>query len=376
MDSQTYNFIKYVLEIDSNEIIKDIDTIKDIIMNKFEGITGCKIYNKSTIISKIDNINMHDIKILINHNMIPEISFNTMFKSNLQFTFVFKENEILVLYKNIKVELQKLTDIKTDLLTNEIKFLPIIPEIFVNNIINVIEKLIKKDISVKYHLTDFPVPYWNLFQIKCKKSNPNILKELDKYKYLEDIINGNNYKTINKPESNEKEDTELETFIQQIKEMEDNQPIDTESKELNEFYRMEIMSYLNDTDIIYFLEKMEIIDKTEKTMSSTVNVNNHAVNYIKLLLDIISDTSNKMIKYYVVYKIFSFILKLKDFLIINTKFRVILINKIIELQSDIYIIQSAGLEFSKEFANTIEKCKVFIDDIEKSLDSNYVSKWV
>jgi hypothetical protein len=381
MDSQTDNFIKYVLEIDSNEYQEnhepsvDVDTIKDIIMNKFEETTGCKLYNKLNITSKIDNLKMHEIKHLINQNMIPEISFNTMFKSDLQFTFVFKEDEILVLYKNVKIELYKLADIKTDLLTNEIKFLPIIPEIFVNNITNIIEKLIKKDMSVKYHLIDFPVPYWNLYQIKCKKSNFSFLKDLDKYKYLEHIISGKNCEIINNTQLCEKEDPELEIFLEQIKEMENNnQPIiNTKSKESDDLYRMEIMSYLNDDDIIYFLEKMEMIDKIESTVQ--INIDIDIFKYVNILLNTVSSTPNKMIKYYVVYKIFDFIIKIKDYITSNNIFRNVIIKKINEIQENIYILQSSGLEFFKEFISTLDNCKATIDDIEKSLDPAYVPKW-
>jgi hypothetical protein len=68
-------------------------------------------------------------------------------------------------------------------------------------------------------------------------------------------------------------------------------------------------------------------------------------------------------------------MKIKDFLINHKKFRDTICNKIIELQDDIYIIQTAGLDFSKEIVCTFDKCKIFMVEIETALDPNYVPKW-
>jgi hypothetical protein len=353
--------IKYILSNinTTNNIQKyniDFEKIKHII-DKFEDITGCKLYNKLHLLKDIEidkNYYMSTLIEAINKNMIPEITFNSMFRSNLDFILIFKENEIIILYKNIKVELAKLTDIKIDLLTNKINYLPVIAELYVNNIIIIIEKLINKDISVKYHLTEIPIPYWNLFEIKCKKTNSNLLKQLTKYKYLDDIISGKIYEST-KEEINSEQN---------------------ENKELDEndnYYRMEIMSYLNDKEIIYFLKKLEDIEKNEQTLQITVS--DSITNHLRLLLDILSSTPNIMIKYYMVNKTFNFILKIKDYLVKYTIFRNTISNKINELQDDIYVIETTGLKFSKEIINTFENCKNCIDNIEKSLNPSYISKW-
>ena len=85
-----------------------------------------------------------------------------------------------------------------------------------------------------------------------------------------------------------------------------------------------------------------------------------------MIVDCISSASNKMIKYYMVNKMINFIMKIKVFLLNHPSFRNTVSNKIKELQNDLYVIQSAELEFSKEITNTFENCKKFIDDIEKS----------
>jgi len=355
--------IKYILSKNTTNNIQeyniDFEKIKHII-DKFEDNTGCKLYNKLHLLKDIEvdkNNYMSNLIESINKNMIPEITFNSMFRSNLDFILIFKENEIIILYKNIKVELAKLSDIKIDLLTNKIDYLPVIAELYVNNIIIIIEKLINKDISVKYHLTEIPIPYWNLFEIKCKKSNSNLLKQLTKYKHLDDIISGKIYEST-KEENNSEQKTDL---------------IEIEQNENNNYYKMEIMSYLNDKEIIYFLEKLENIEKHEQTLQITLSSN--ITNHLKLLLDILSGTPNIMIKYYMVNKTFNFILKIKDYLVTHKDFRNTISNKINELQDDIYVIETAGLKFSKEIINTFENCKNFIDNIEKSLNPSYISKW-
>jgi len=372
--------IEYLLNYDSEKsipkIITNLDEIKNIIVNKIEDATGCKIYNKSNLIKYIEtSIKDDESKLLsvsieaINKNIIPEITFNSMFKSNLDFTLFFKDDEIIILYKNIQIDLNNLVDIKTDLISTKLNYLPVITELYVNNILNVIEKLINKNISVKYHLTNFPIPYWNLFEIKCKKTNSN---QLNQYKHLETIINGKIYQPNNNDiqiiKQHEKIESELNENLMQIEESEKK-----ELKDIDNYHRIEIISYLNDVEVMYFLEKCEYIDNVESSLQTNINVNEYITDYIKMLLEFISNSPNKMIKYYMVNKIFKFIMKIN--LINHSSFRNIVINKINELHDDIYIILTTELKFSKEIINTIDNCKIFIDSIEKSQNPNYVSKW-
>ena len=372
----------------TNEQTASFDKIIDIIMNKFEDATRCKLYNKSEIIKEIktkfeaDKSNLMSASSeAINKNIIPEISFSTMFKSNLDFTLVFKEDNIIILYKNKNVELENLVDIKSDLLVNKLECFPAITKLYVDNIITVITKLINKDISVKYNLVDFPTPYWNLFEIKCNKASSNISKQLEKCEYLENIITGKLYNQIKEPDTN----SEFKAILMQIEELENKDTLDKnyenvkktlsdkDLKERDNNHRMEILAYLNDNEVTYFLDKLEYLDELDKTLSTTDNDN--IINYIRILLESVSCTSNKMIRYYIVNKIFTFIMKIKDFLINHKKFRDTICNKIIELQDDIYIIQTAGLDFSKEIVCTFDKCKIFMVEIETALNPNYVPKW-
>lgn len=383
-DNQLIEYLlNYDLERSIPKIITNLDEIKNIIINKIEDATGCKIYNKSNIIKYIEtSIKDDKSKLLsvsieaINKNIIPEITFNSMFKSNLDFTLFFKDDEIIILYKNIQIDLNNLVDIKTDLISTKLNYLPVITELYVNNILIVIEKLINKDISVKYHLTNFPIPYWNLFEIKCKKTNSNQLNQLNQYKHLETIINGKIYQPINNChdiqiiKQHEKLESELNINLIQIEE-----PEKKLLKDIDNYHRMEIMSYLTNVEVIYFLEKCGYIDNIENTLQTNINVNEYVTDYIKMLLESISNSPNKMIKYYMVNKIYRFIMKIKDFLINHPSFRKTIINKINELHDDIYIILTTKLEFSKEIINTFDNCKIFIDSIEKSQNPGYVSKW-
>jgi hypothetical protein len=403
MNSSTDNQIIMTLlnlgNLDTDQINSNFEQIKQIIGDKLETTTGSKLFNKEHIIKEIQtSVEANEEKLIsastesITKNLVSQITFNAMFKSNLDFTLVFKDDEIIILYKNKKVEIKNLDEVKADLITNKLNHLPVITELYVNNIIGVIEKMINKDLSVKYHLIDIPTPYWNLYEIKCKKSNPNAVKNLEKYKHLDNVISGKLYEPTNNSSStvqimgqNEETDPELKAILMQIEEFEKKEAMDKnfkvtknslnskEKKDQDNHYRMEIMSYLNDNEIIYFLEKMEQLDKIETTLQSTVNKD--ITNYIKVILDSIGSSPNKMIRYYLVNKMFNFIMQIKQFLETNQNFRVIVYKKINELQDDLYIIQTAGLQFSKEITSTFEDCKKFIDDIEKSFNPDYVPKW-
>ena len=149
------------------------ESVENLVLNYIEDATGCTIFNKSnmllelkTLLDNQPNDLIKELSNIINKNIIPQINFEKLFKSDLEFTFVFNQDEIVILYKNKKVELNSLNDIKKDLLENKSNYLPVITELFIENIGNIIEKLIKKDMSVKYYLINIPIPYWKLFEIK------------------------------------------------------------------------------------------------------------------------------------------------------------------------------------------------------------------
>lgn len=369
MQSNLYNqIIKHIvinhLDQDKHELI-NFDQIKYIILDKFEDVTGCKLYNKSYLIKDIetiiqtDNTKLMDATIeAINKNLIAEITFTSMFKSNLEFTIVFKDDEIIILYKNKKVELNNLLYVKTDLLNTKLKYMPVITELYVNNILNVIEKLINKDITVKYHLTNFDIPYWNLFEIKCKKSNLDYVKQLEKCKHILAIISGKNYQLTNNCQN--EFDPKLTNMLSHIEDSEKNF-----TNKGDNYHRLEIVTILKNMELEYFVESCEQIDKIESTIQ--INDNNEINKYIKLLLDISHTSPRPIIKYYMINKLFKFIMKIKHYLINNQHFLDVLTNKINELQDNINSVHNKHSEFTKDLVYTIHTCKKFIQIINSSL---------
>lgn len=347
------------------------EDIENLVLNYIEKSTGCTIFNKSSLLSEIkNNFENHqedllkNISNIINKNLIPQIKFDYMFKSNLNFTLVFNQDEIIILYKNKKIELNSINDIKKDLLENKLNYLPIITELFINNIGNIIEKLIKKDLTVKYYLIDIPTPYWKLFEIKSKRINKKIII-FDQN--LEDIISGKIY--LLKINEDSEPDDELKAVLMQIEEYEknasnNNNLTDVQKQEQDILYRMEVMSYLNDDEMNYFLETIEHIDDQEKNIDLT---NNKSITLLfGEMLNVVTNTSNKMIKYYGVYRLFTFLLKNENFLLINDIFRKIAYKKAIELLTyDMVIIQLTGLEISKEITDILYKTKDLIIKIDE-----------
>lgn len=337
------------------------ECIENLVLNYIEDATGCTLFNKSNMLSELktmfDNPPNDLIKLLanlINKNLIPQINFEKIFKSDLDFTFVFNQDEVVIFYQNKKVELNSINDIKKNLLENKLNSLPVITELFVDNIGNIIEKLIKKDLTVKYYLINFPTPYWKLFEIKSKRINKKFIIDQN----LEDIISGKKY-------LNSDSDDELKAALIQIEELEktDNK-LNPQNNELDSHYRMEVMSYLNDEEMDYFLEKMEYINDQEKNLD--IKNKKDITMYVGQLLNFVNNASNNMIKYYVVFKMFTFLLKCDDFLHQHDNFRNIVHKKANQLlENDLVIFQSTGLELSNELSKILYKMKDFIEKINE-----------
>ena len=337
------------------------ECIENLVLNYIEDATGCTLFNKSNMLSELktmfDNPPNDLIKLLanlINKNLIPQINFEKIFKSDLDFTFVFNQDEVVIFYQNKKVELNSINDIKKNLLENKLNSLPVITELFVDNIGNIIEKLIKKDLTVKYYLINFPTPYWKLFEIKSKRINKKFIIDQN----LEDIISGKKY-------LNSDSDDELKAALIQIEELEktDNK-LNPQNNELDSHYRMEVMSYLNDEEMDYFLEKMEYINDQENNLD--IKNKKDITMYVGQLLNFVNNASNNMIKYYVVFKMFTFLLKCDDFLHQHDNFRNIVYKKANQLlENDLVIFQSTGLELSNELSKILYKMKDFIEKINE-----------
>ncbi len=379
------------------------DLVSTIVNSQIESSTGCKLYNKDKLLEEIRTKLENEPEKIIEHttstilkNLVPEIKFETLFKSNLEFTLVFNQDDIIILYKNKQVEIGKLEEIKKDLLETKVNYIPVISELYVNNLIKVIDKLIKKDISVKYNLVNFPQPYWNLFEIKCKKSNKDYTSVLSEYTNIEKIISGRIYESdvdnnkLDVKIMDQDSDEELKIILMQIEEFENHEKImkmaqlnvpnlsnnskqltEKEMKDLDNHYRMEIMSYLNDMEMIFMLDKMEHIDNFDKDSGSNLDVNKY-VNELQLT---IQSSQNKMIKYYFAEKLLNYICSNDNIIKSNDNMRIVITNQINELSEELYIVQTAGLQFSIQLVETFNKSKALIDTIEKQKNPAYVSKW-
>lgn len=397
---ETEYILRYILNI-TQTALKEVNL--DMIMqaiDKLEDLTGYKLFNKSQICNQLIEIpNEHlllETKNIICKNIIMQIDFNKIFKSNLNFTFIIKDS-IVILYKNKQVDANNIFDIKKDLIKNNIDIFPIIYERYIDTLCNIIMQFINKDLIVKYYCINIPIPYWKLFELKCNGIN-GLLIYLEKCTELDAIISGEYYQ-INKSniispikmnedlQDEEYEEEEVKIILMQINKLEKVYNIakpnncvdpniilsDVEYKKLDNHYRMEVMSYLNDNEIEKYLEiigKIDEFDKNSKLLEQT-----YINTYIKTLIDAISSIKSTIAKFYYIYKLYDFICKIPHFIKIHTTFRKTITNKINEFADDMYIIQTAGLKLSDAIMTTLNKIKELIDTIEKTNNPNYVSSW-
>jgi hypothetical protein len=395
---ETENILRYILnitqtslkEINLNMIMQSID--------KLEYLTGYKLFNKSQICNQLIEIpNEHlllETKNIICKNVIMQIDFNKIFKSNLNFTFIIKDS-IVILYKNKQVDANNIFDIKKDLIKNNIDIFPIIYEGYIDTLCNIIMQFINKDLIVKYYCINIPIPYWKLFELKCGING--LVIYLEKCIELDAIISGKYYQinqsSIISPikmnddtqyainEDKDKDEDEVKLILMQINKLEKVYNIakpniissDEEYTKLDTHYRMEVMSYLNDTEMEKYLEIIEKIDEFDK--NSKLSEQTYINTYIKTLIDAISSIKSTIAKFYYIYKLYDFICKIPHFIKIHTTFRKTITNKINEFADDMYIIQTAGLKLSDAIMTTLNKIKELIDTIEKTNNPNYVSSW-
>ena len=393
INTNNIQLIRYLINI------KDIDlSFKSINLNiiiqsinELEYLTGYKLFNKLDVcnqIIKLSSDNLHYInaecqnmkinyetiwnnllvetKNIISKNLIMQIDFNTMFKSNLNLSIIIKD-DIIILYKNKRVDINNLLDIKNDLIKNNINDFPIIYELYIDTLSDIIMQFINKDLLVKYYCINIPLPYWKLFELKCNKINSN-LQYNEKCKELDCIILGEYYK-INKYNKQINHDEEFNKNVNQ--EIIDS--VDKEQKKLDDHYRMEVISYLSDDQVEKYLKVVEQIDNFDKNikLSDIIFINI----YIKTLIDAVSNIDNTIANFYYIYKLYIFICKIPEFIKTHELLRKTVTNKINEFSGDLYIIQMTGIKLADALTLILNKTKDMIDTIEKLNNSNYISQW-
>ena len=332
-------FIKNLFGLSENksenksEINIDFDQMQEIINVYFEFATGCKLYNKKSIINEIDK----DKLIIssgksIKKNYVPQITFNEMFRSNLDFSLIFIKNEIIIFYKNTKVKLVNIPHIRNDLFDTKSEFFPIIPVMYIETILMVLEKLINNDLSVQYYLINIPIPYWRLFEIKFNKLNSKNSIQLEQSNCIQDIITGRNYN-------------------------------DNEIKQQEEDCRIEILAYLNDEEITFFLDSITNIDHKYYKKSNKENILD-TLNYLITIL--INAPTNKIIRCYILYKILNYIIINKDYINIYK------IKNSIEIMNDIYNpIATYFIYNSFEF---YKQMTIILNNINLNINNEYKSE--
>lgn len=335
------------------------DEIVDIINNKIERLTGCILYNKENVIKKIDTLNA---------NLIPIIDFND-FRNKFNLNLIFYKDQPQIVYNNTMITKSNIKDIMKNIVETKREHIPVIPNLFLENMENIINKFINKDLSVKYNcsnMTTIYLPWWKLFEMKCYKQNKHANQVLEKYKYMDDIISGKNF-----AEEDKENDPELAQILKEIKEFEESKEDISDDKQMDDQYRMEVMTYLDDNEMGQFLEDIEKIDNYNKES----NIQKDIVEFIKFMLDIVSINHNKIYKVYFVNVLFKYIISKNNFLKNHYNFQKVVKSKINELEGDIVeLMQSSGLKLANEIFNTLAAANKMIKHLESDSDDDSISE--
>ena len=221
--------IQYILNLSKPALNFEYnkDFIQDLVNNKLEKMTLCKIYNKEDLLKEIESLDiksLDSISTIIMKNMLVVVDFNIMFKSGFNLHLIFNKNTPIVLYENMKIENteSELLKLRKDILETKLDLLPPIYNLYLDTIISNIMKILSKDLSIIYSCCNIPPPYLKLFEMKCIKSNVNARDILVKYKYIDDIITGYMYQ---KHVEEEKQDPELSSILKEINDYENNKDI-------------------------------------------------------------------------------------------------------------------------------------------------------
>lgn len=339
----------------------ELNLIIDIINIKFEEQTKCKLYNKEFIINNI-TLNKTKTNILQNiiKNTIPQITFNELFKSNLEFNILFNEDNINIYYKNIKINDENVEEIKDNLINTKREYLPESYNLYLGNIFSVINKFINKDIRLRYNCIDIPLSYLKLFEIKCFKNK--VIDPNDKYKicnYYDKYYGKILYLDTTDPYIQCDEDDEEGKEEMKEEEMKETDLINNGLKELDELYSIEVISFLDDNTVSLFLNSVEQMDIQFKDL--LYNDMTFITKYIKFLNSKMAIFNNTIVKFYFVNKLFRFIQLINipmDNIFYNNNYY-----KMIEIQNELNIMISSELKIIEDVKLTIINCKKYIETI-------------
>ena len=336
----SYLFDQYISESQEKPLPTEknflftLEEIENLINTTYEETTGCTLYNKSDILRQYKNdLSMEKLTQELLSNTICEIDFSEIFKSKMGFQLFFRNDDIYIMYKNkiiqIPDELSYICNQQKKPIKNCWDFM------YTYTLCNIIKSLHKKDLTVRYHCKNIPPPYWELFKIKCNKvDQPNTINQK-----LESIINGSNYK---KPL----------IIIPDISQ--ETEEVLSSSEEYN--YRMELMAYLDDTEMENFLNLLETHDSKYKTLK--LNDMQFLKSYLLFLVDKINQQENKLVKYYLLFLFMKYynlnhqLVNQSEFTQVNNTFR----GKLINFKDGLAVIEAMGITFSKAFAMQYNIC--------------------
>lgn len=342
------NIIEHIIDptVIVDDYIYDKNIIDTIVKTDLESYTGVSLYNKEKLLQEIENLeskNIDSIVKIIKKNMITQITFEKVFKSSFGLSLIFDKNDPIIIYKNKRVKLEDLQNIKKDIMETNLDNMPKFNKIFLDTLICILEYIIKKDNIVTYYCTMIPMPWLSLLKMKLSNNN---------YNYIDDIIYGKHY--ISNIIDNIEDINDIITMINKYE-----NTYKDEDEDKDDMYRMEVISYLNDIEVPMFLDNIEAYDKLINSILSETEM-------LKKLLDFTSFSTNKIIKFYFINKLFKYIMTIEKFLLINDNFRLTILSKIDSMTEDMYIIESAGLNLSNDLINTLIQTREFVSKLVKN----------
>ena len=319
---------------------------RPLLVNKIiEELSGCTIYNKNEILKRVVDMDNDSFIKEVCKNIVPELNFEK-FKA-MGFSIIFVNDKVHVLYNNTRV----ISSI-VDKISLESHDKPPFPELYIENLKTIIDKFNNIDISVVYNCSNINPIYWNLFTLKAKKKYHGTHPHINATNHLQAIISGDIYK---EDDVNMMEHEHKDSFSDSDEPYENN----------NEIFRLEVMSYLNDSQVNSFLNLDENVCNSEDKVLD-YNNKEQVVEHISSMLNINNTDIPTLAKIYFTNKLFKFMLNCKNFLATNPKFMVTVKNKISELEQESQLIKFAKINLTQDFIKTLKMTKEIIASIEKN----------